>query len=184
MKHVFPSVTVALMAFLAVFAIQANAKAPVLKAGSPIIYLADNLDEDQQLGWCIDTVGAGFNEKMHAHSCKTETENKTDPRANDIKFAYNDVTGQIESKIFENKCMDFSEPTSKKTPFGLLDCSSSETQKFSFDEMKGQISLSSDPLLCVAVAQTSKKAGPFMSRDLITEKCDAVDSVYLTWKTK
>lgn len=37
----------------------AFAEAPALKNKAPFIYLADNLDEDKQLGWCIDTLGRG-----------------------------------------------------------------------------------------------------------------------------
>ena len=41
---------------------------PDLKTPTPVIYLADNLDEQDNLGFCIDTVGRGFAERLHAHS--------------------------------------------------------------------------------------------------------------------
>lgn len=162
----------------------AMAEAPELKATAPFIYLADNLDEADKLGWCIDTVGAGFNEKLHSHSCKPYGGDDTSPRANDVKFTYNAETGQIASHIFENKCMDLNDAENKAVPFGLVDCSSSESQKFVYVEDKGQIQLASDTSMCVAVAPTSTKAGPFMSRSLMVEKCEGTDALYTTWLIK
>jgi len=60
---------------------------PILQTPSPVIYLADNLDEQDQLGYCIDTRGRGFNEKLHAHSCKA--------KGGDVQFFYNKETLQI-----------------------------------------------------------------------------------------
>ena len=65
---------------------------PILQTPSPVIYLADNLDEKDQLGYCIDTRGRGFNEELHAHSCK--------PRGGDVQFSYNKETLQICSVEF------------------------------------------------------------------------------------
>ena len=33
----------------------AIAAPPVLQTPEPVIYLADNIDEQEELGWCIDT---------------------------------------------------------------------------------------------------------------------------------
>ena len=37
---------------------------PIIQSPTPLIHLADNLDEQDQLGWCIDTQGNGFNENL------------------------------------------------------------------------------------------------------------------------
>jgi len=58
--------------------------APIIQTPSPVIYLADNLDEQDQLGYCIDTRGNGFNEELHAHSCKAS--------GGDVQFYYDDQT--------------------------------------------------------------------------------------------
>ena len=63
------------------------ADAPSLQTPTPVIYLADNLDENDNLGWCIDTVGRGFADSLHAHSCK--------PNGGDVQFAYSAETLQI-----------------------------------------------------------------------------------------
>ena len=65
---------------------------PILQTPSPVIYLADNLDEQDQLGYCIDTRGRDFNEELHAHSCK--------PKGGDVQFSYNKETLQICSVEF------------------------------------------------------------------------------------
>ncbi|WP_159020052.1 hypothetical protein [Algibacter sp. L3A6] len=55
--------------------------APIIQTPAPLIHLADNLDEQDELGWCIDTQGNGFAENLHAHSCK--------PDGGDVQFYYN-----------------------------------------------------------------------------------------------
>ncbi|GAM60755.1 hypothetical protein JCM19232_3697 [Vibrio ishigakensis] len=56
----------------------AFASAPDLKSATPVIYLADNLEEKDNLGWCIDTDGRGFSELLQAHSCKPAAEEPLD----------------------------------------------------------------------------------------------------------
>ncbi len=57
---------------LAFFSGNAVAEPPQLQTSAPVIFLADNLDEQDKLGWCIDTQGRGFSERLHAHSCKPQ----------------------------------------------------------------------------------------------------------------
>ena len=89
----------------------ARAEAPLLQSGTPVIYLAENLDEKEQLGWCIDTRGRGFAETLHAHSCKPAGRT-----AKDTQFSYDAESGQIRSVAFEEKCMAFSDPENKVQP--------------------------------------------------------------------
>ncbi|MCH6259162.1 hypothetical protein MLD52_21575 [Puniceicoccaceae bacterium K14] len=60
----------------------ANTSEPIIQTEGPIIYLADNLDEQDKLGWCIDTDGKDFSDTLQAHSCK--------PEGNDVLFRYNE----------------------------------------------------------------------------------------------
>ncbi|MEP3045222.1 MAG: hypothetical protein ABJL55_04815 [Roseibium sp.] len=46
----------------------AQAEPPVLQTPAPVIFLADNMDEKDDLGWCIDTLGRGFGERLQTHS--------------------------------------------------------------------------------------------------------------------
>jgi len=185
MKRMLSSITLAtLTAASAVLSSNVMAEAPELKATAPIIYLADNLDEADKLGWCIDTVGRNFNDKLHSHSCKPYSGDDTNPNANDIKFTYNAETGQIASHTFENKCMDLNDAENESVPFGLVDCSDSESQKFVYVADNGQIQLASDTSKCVAVATESTSAGPFMSRSMVVKECESTDTLHTTWLIK
>ena len=48
----------------------ANSNKPNIQSPNPIIYLADNLDEQDRLGYCIDTDGKDFSDSLQVHSCK------------------------------------------------------------------------------------------------------------------
>jgi len=157
--------------------IAASADAPVIKSGTPVIYLADNLDEKDKLGWCIDTKGRGFAENLHSHSCKPAGQ-----QATDTQFAYYPKNGQIRSVPYEGKCMSLIDPENKVLPFGLIDCVSSESsQKFVYDHTSMEIRIGSDNSKCVIVAQNSVAAGPYMSRDLIYAKCLSIEKKYKQW---
>ena len=89
-----------------------------------MVYLADNLDEQDNLGFCIDTVGRGFSERLHAHSCK--------PRGGDVQFDYD--RGRIVSATYAGKCATLQAPAAAGVSLGLLDCSeASAGQIFDYD---------------------------------------------------
>ena len=155
----------------------AQAAAPDLKSGTPVIYLADNLDEKDKLGWCIDTLGRGFAEKLQAHSCKPDRGN-----ANDTQFSFNTTTGQIRSVPYKGKCMTLSAPDDKAVPFHLLDCQESEaSQQFAYDAEAKEIKLGTDSSKCVSVGAASRSAGPFMSRQLVFTDCQSTDTALKQW---
>lgn len=152
----------------------ASAEAPIIQTEGAVIYLADNLDEKDQLGWCIDTEGRGFAEQLQAHSCK--------PKGGDTQFSFDAGTGMIQSVAFDGKCMTLSAPDNPERPFGLLDCQQNEpTQQFAYDAETMQFNIASDDTQCVAVAPTSIAAGPFMSRDLILASCADTDPSFMQW---
>jgi len=153
--------------------ISANALAPELQTVAPVIYLADNLDERNNLGWCIDTVGRGFGDKLHAHSCK--------PEGGDVQYYYDEETKRIISSAFEGKCMDWSDPTNEDIPFGLLDCTTDISQQFTYDAETMLISPESDESLCVTVAETSQPAGRYRKRALKLSVCDETDNPLKEW---
>ena len=61
-------------------------------------------NEKDKLGWCIDTKGRGFTEELHAHSCKPTNKDASFVFDDDVLFRYNDVSGQIRSATYANKC--------------------------------------------------------------------------------
>ena len=142
-----------------------NAAPPELQAPSPVIHLADNLDEQDNLGWCIDTLGRGFNEQLHSHSCK--------PSGGDVQFSYNRETQQIMSVEYANKCADLSQPAASGVSFDLLDCSDSAEQKFVYVADSMEFMPSADQSLCITAGGASEAAGPYMSCLLYTS--DAAD---------
>lgn len=152
----------------------AMAEAPALQTPAPVIYLADNLDEVDALGWCIDTLGRGFSEQLQAHSCK--------PQGGDVQFSYDGETGQIQSAEFAGKCMTLSEPENEAVPFGLKDCLENDgSQQFAYAAETMQFTLASDETLCVSVSDTSRSAGPFMSRDLKLTPCQSTEPIFMQW---
>ena len=164
----FFSLLVAILFTSAAFAEPAKIQTP-----SPVIHLVDNLDEADGLGWCIDTMGRGFGENLHAHSCK--------PRGGDVQFSYKADSGQIASVPFEGKCMELIAP-GDRIAFGLRDCSADlGSQRFTFNAKSGQITPADSPQSCVAAGSASRSAGPFMSRDLVLVPCAGATSEFITW---
>ena len=157
--------------------ITAYSEAPKLKSGKPVIYLADNLDEKDQLGWCIDTLGRGFQDKLQTHSCKPAREG-----GNDTQFSHDANSGQIRSVPYQGKCMTYAEPDHESVPFHLLDCKDGDkSQQFDYDKESQQIHPRGDKTNCVVAGSSSKSAGPFMSRKLVVSNCESADDSIKQW---
>ena len=162
---------------LSCVAAPAGAEPPALKTPAPVIYLADNLDEQDRLGWCIDTVGRGFGERLHAHSCK--------PRGGDVRFAYDAASRRIVSATFAGKCTTLTAPAAAGVQLGLVDCSKdSARQSFDYDGKALAFRPGGDPTLCLAAGASSRSAGPFMSRDLELAPCASTDARLIQWRIK
>lgn len=161
-------------AVLLVAVTAANAAPPDLQTQAPVIHLADNLDEADSLGWCIDTIGRGLSDRLHAHSCK--------PRGGDVQFRYDETTGQIVSVAFEEKCMANLHPEDPTEPLGLVDCdASASAQWFTYDPDSMTIRPSEDETRCLSVGADSRSAGPFMSRNLRFSECSETHIRFQQW---
>jgi hypothetical protein len=155
----------------------ANAAAPQLQTPAPVIYLADNMDEKDELGWCIDTLGRGWSEQLQTHSCK--------PQGGDVQFSYNKETLQITSVEFSGKCATLHETAAAGVSFDLLDCSStSAAQLFIYNAETLEFMPEGDRSLCIAAGAASKSAGPFMSRNLELAPCASTDASLKQWVVK
>ena len=151
-----------------------NANSPIIQTPSPVIYLADNLDEQDQLGYCIDTRGRGFNEELHAHSCK--------PKGGDVQFSYNKETLQICSVEFTGYCIEMPGGASKGMSLRLVESdTSSSDQKFIYNEDSGEFVPEEDLTLCITVGETSAAAGIYMSRSLTLELSSETDVKLKQW---
>ena len=152
----------------------AFAEPPNLKTPTPVIHLVDNLDEADNLGWCIDTLGRGFSERLHAHSCK--------PQGGDVQFRYDEDTLQIVSVAFETKCATRDATGGN---LGLIDCDpENEAQKFTYDMQAMRLHLADAPNACLTIGGASRSAGPFMARDLLISECSEQDVIFQTWIVK
>ena len=148
---------------------------PDLQTPAPVIYLADNLDEQDNLGFCIDTVGRGFSERLHAHSCK--------PRGGDVQFDYD--RKRIVSATYAGKCATLQAPAAAGVSLGLLDCSeASAGQIFDYDVDAMEFRPGADRDLCLVVGAESRTAGPFMSRSLELAPCASTDATRKQWRVK
>ncbi len=152
----------------------ASAAPPDLRTPAPVIHLADNLDEADNLGWCIDTIGRGLSDRLHAHSCK--------PQGGDVQFRIAETTGQIVSVAFEEKCMANLHPEDPTQPLGLVDCdASANAQRFIYDPDSMTIRPSEDETMCLSVGADSRSAGPFMSRNLRFSECSEAQMRFQQW---
>lgn len=150
---------------------------PDLQTPAPVIYLADNLDEQDRLGWCIDTVGRGYGERLHAHSCK--------PRGGDVQFRYDEAARRIASATFSGKCAALLKPAAAGVTLGLLDCAKdAAAQVFDYDAAAMEFRPGADATLCLVAGAAGRSAGPFMSRDLVLAPCASTGAKFKQWRIK
>jgi len=150
------------------------ADAPAIQTDGPIIHLADNLNEEASLGWCIDTDGRELTDLLHAHSCK--------PEGDDVLFTYVADSDQIQSATYADVCMAYNAPDNTENPFGLIACDATdEAQRFVYDEASMEIRLGMNTTQCVTVSPTIDNAGPYQSRDLILAACEDLDPSFKQW---
>lgn len=150
---------------------------PELQTPEPVIYLADNIDEQEALGWCIDTLGRGWSEQLQTHSCK--------PDGGDVQFAYDSEARRIVSVEFPGKCATLNESADAEVAFDLLDCAAtSAAQSFIYDAESLEFMLESDPDLCLAAGAESRTAGPYMARDLVLAPCASTEAALKQWVVK
>ncbi|MEW7009759.1 ricin-type beta-trefoil lectin domain protein [Lentilitoribacter sp. EG35] len=158
--------------------VAANSNPPNIQTPAPIIHLKDNLDEKDNLGFCIDTVGRGPSDRAHVHSCKPL--NGSTERS-DVQFIYDPETGHIMSAAYDNLCLEIVPTSDVEVEFHLSACENKPLQNFTFDTESSELHLTDDYALCLAAGQTSRSAGPFMSRDLQLNDCDDLDPALKQW---
>ena len=147
---------------------------PIIQTPTPLIHLEDNLDEQDQLGWCIDTRGNGFNEVLHTHSCK--------PSGGDVQFTYNEETLQICSVEFTGFCVEMSEGVLEGASLSLVESDTeSPNQKFVYNAESGEFNPEENTNLCLAAGSVSSAAGIYMSRSLTLELSSEIDESLKKW---
>ena len=146
---------------------------PNIQTPAPVIHLADNLDEQDQLGWCIDTRGNGFAENLHTHSCKAS--------GGDVQYIYNEETLQICSAEFDGYCVEMSGGPTEGMSLNLVESTNSSDQKFVYNADSGEFVPQENASLCLAAGDTSSAAGIYMSRSLTLERSSDTDENLKRW---
>lgn len=150
----------------------ALAAPPDVPSPSPVLFLADNLDEPGNLGFCLDTVGRGFGDRLHAHSCK--------PQGGDTQFEWQAANGTIHSVGFQGYCAAIKGVGSEAATFHLDTCADAASQVFEMTS-RGLIHPASNTDLCLGVEDTTRRAGPFVKRALVLADCASTPSERITW---
>ncbi|WP_066223308.1 ricin-type beta-trefoil lectin domain protein [Formosa haliotis] len=150
---------------------------PEIQSPEPIIYLADNLDEKDKLGYCIDTMSKGFNDTLHVHSCK--------PNGEDVLFYYDEDTQQICSATYPGYCAAMLGGPKIGLTISLVKSDpESSNQKFVYTKETGEFSPKEEPSLCLAAGSESSNAGPYMSRSLTLQSRKTTDKSLKSWVIK
>ena len=153
---------------------EVHSNAPNIQSPDPIIYLADNLDEKDNLGYCIDTDGRGFSDSLQVHSCK--------PNGDDVLFYYDEETQQICSATYPGFVAEMAGGPKVDMTIGLVKSEpESIDQKFIYDKESGEFRPKANPKLCLAAGGSSDAAGPYMSRILSLQLSDQTDKKLKTW---
>ncbi len=154
-----------------------NSNAPNIKSPNPIIYLADNLDEQDKLGYCIDTDGKGFSDSLQVHSCK--------PNGDDVLFYYDQETQQICSATYPGySAAMIGGPKVGMTISLIKSDAQSSDQKFIYDKESAEFRPKENTKLCLAAGSESDAAGPYMSRTLSLQLRAKTDKKLKTWTIK
>jgi len=163
---------------------------------TPSVSVAADLDEPQNLGYCIDIWGWAGNRNctfLHSRTCKFD--------GDDTQFEYHEETKAIRAVNFNSGCqfnngsetdracvqvanveqnatffVDECDPTSENQIFDLVE-STSNAGNYEFHIGDG---------FCVVVGSTSHRPGAMappmvMARDLFLSECDSVPSEFKTW---
>ena len=147
---------------------------PIIQTPSPLIHLADNLDEQDILGWCIDTQGNGFNQNLHVHSCKAS--------GGDVQFYYDEETNQICSVEYVGFCIEMTGGPVEGMSLSLVNSDSgSSDQKFIYYDESGEFRPEENNSLCLAAGGTSGTAGIYMFRSLTLEPVVNTDVSLKKW---
>ena len=154
-----------------------NINAPNIQTPDPIIYLADNLDEQDKLGYCIDTDGKDFSDSLQVHSCK--------PNGDDVLFYYDEKTQQICSATYPGfSAAMIGGPKVGMTISLVKSEPESSEQKFIYYKESGEFRPKENTKLCLAAGSESDDAGPYMSRTLSLQPTESTDKKLKTWVIK
>ena len=144
----------------------------------PSVQLIDNLDEPNELGFCIDLVGWGQSvklDKVQMHSCKEDGKRFNDelfyPVNNSI-IAYGDGQGRCLKPISPDVGSQFTTAI----------CDLGDLQQSICWMADGTLRLQSDEMKClVSTNEDNRDANSYKARDLTVALCDTTLGKHKLW---
>jgi len=149
----------------------------------PNIFLAENLDESQQLGYCIDI--SGFKASINCgatqvHSCKTQ--------GDDTQFKYDAAAKAIKAVNYDGSCsagsggcLSVLTSVAAGSKLQVTTCDGSALQTFVYGSSGEFVVGGGGSTLCLVAGAASRPAGKFMARDLTLAACSSTDKTLKTW---
>jgi hypothetical protein len=147
---------------------------------TPYLRIDDNLEEPENVGFCIDL--KGWNpvrfEDAQAHSCKPTdgragggTDEEFEPRGGAI-------AGRADAA---GRCLQAKSVTAGSGVDVPLCNGTEPLQHFSWRATTGMLSLEATTL-CLGVGASLRAANSFWARDLVLAECGTTDAKYITWR--
>jgi len=147
---------------------------------TPYLRIDDNLEEPENLGFCVDL--RGWNpvrfEDAQAHSCKPSggragggTDEEFEPRGGAI-------VGRADA---DGRCLQAKSATAGSGVDVPLCDGTEPLQRFSWQAATGTLRLEASTL-CLGVGDSLRAANSFWARDLILAECGTTDAKYITWR--
>lgn len=150
----------------------------------PNIYLADNLDEPDQYGYCLDIRGWGASlncGSTQAHSCKSSFKSQGD----DTQFRFDASSKSIQAVNYDGACsagtggcLSVVGTVAAGSKFEVKVCDGSAKQKFAYES--DRTFTMEEGSLCMVVDASSRVAGNYKARDLSLQSC-TTDGTLKTW---
>ncbi|RVU85640.1 hypothetical protein EOL70_06720 [Leucothrix sargassi] len=159
----------------------AFADAPKVPSDKPYFALADNLDEPNGYGFCLDTAGRGKTDLLQTHTCKPASKDKEGkPTPNDTQFWYDAENKRLESVAYPGMCMQVL-MSPYANVFALLECGDQPRQKFVYSSENKMLKMDEDQTKCLSVVSETQKAGPWSSRALALTACEETEDSLKQW---
>jgi hypothetical protein len=155
--------------------------------------LSDNLEEPQNLGFCIDILGPSWalncSLPLHVHSCKPSSEEPRDMLfeldGNLVRSDRYSASCEYVSNTTENTgCVTVMDASMGDMPLGsvmMADCADLPTQQFVYNDTTEAIHLIANDTLCLSAGNESSAAGPvYVKRSLTMVPCGS-NSILEAW---
>ena len=149
---------------------------------TPYLRIDDNLEEPENVGFCIDL--RGWNpvrfEDAQAHSCKPSGGRAGGGSDEEFEPRGGAIVGRADA---DGHCLQAKSATADSGVDVPLCDASEPLQRFSWQATTGTLRLeATTPTLCLGVGASLRAANTFWARDLILAECGTTDARYIKWR--